>query len=110
MAKNFRQEVYLLCKRIPAGKVTTYKEIARALDTTAYRAVGQVLKCNTDPIGIPCFKVVKSDGSLGGYNGRTQENVARKIVKLQQEGIEIINGQVDLQKYCFSFLPIQTNI
>ena len=103
MAKGFREQVYALCRQVPFGKVTTYGEIARVLDTKAYRAVGQALKCNADPITIPCFKVVKSDGSLGGYNGPSLENVAQKIEKLRGEGIEVVDGRIKLEKYCFSF-------
>ena len=103
MANNFRTQVYTLCQQVPYGKVTTYREIARALSTTAYQAVGQALKCNADPISIPCFKVVKSDGSLGGYSGSSPKNIKRKIEKLENEGIKIINGKVDLEKHCFRF-------
>ena len=103
MARNFREQVYILCKIIPLGKVTTHTEIARVLGTAAYRAIGQALKRNEDPVGIPCFKVVNSDGSPGGYNGSSLKNVAKKKYKLQQEGIEIAKDKVNLEKYCFKF-------
>jgi len=52
---------------IPKGRITTYKEIAKALNTKAYRAVGNALNKNKNLIKTPCHRVVRSDGSLGGY-------------------------------------------
>jgi len=96
---KFAEKVYQLCKKIPGGKVTTYSEIARALDTKGYRAIGQALRSNKDPIGIPCFKVVMSDGRIGGYCGSDPEKIAKKIEKLKRDGVEIIDGKIELEKY-----------
>jgi len=90
---NFNQKVWDLTKRIPKGKVTTYKEIANRLKTKAYRAVGRALKQNKKPIIIPCHRVIKSDGSLGGYKGRL--NNKEKISLLRKEGIKIKKNKVE---------------
>ena len=66
--KTFRERVMEMVRRIPKGEVLTYKEVAgRAGNPKAYRAVGNILNRNYDP-KIPCHRVIRSDGSLGGYN------------------------------------------
>src|SRR3989344_9089065 len=99
---NFNQKVWNLAKKIPKGKVSTYKEIAKKLKTKAYRAVGQALKQNKKPIVIPCHRVVNSDGSLGGYAG--VKNSIKKIKLLNKEGIRIKKNKiVDLDKRIYRF-------
>lgn len=95
---NFNQKVWELTKKIPKGKVTTYKEIAKKLRTKAYRAVGQALKRNKKPMIIPCHRVVNSDGSLGGYSGI--KNNIKKIRLLKKEGIEISKNKIKNFKKC----------
>jgi O-6-methylguanine DNA methyltransferase len=79
----------LLCQ-IPKGKVTTYGALALKLGTSP-RAVGAMLAKN-DPKKAPCYKVVMSDGRLGGYSG--PGGVARKAQLLKQDGILIKGGRV----------------
>ncbi len=86
---NFSQKVYALTKKIPKGKVTTYKQIAKAMKTKAYQAVGNALNKNRNK-DVPCHRVVKSNGEVGGFAGGTNE----KIRILEKEGIEIENGKV----------------
>jgi O-6-methylguanine DNA methyltransferase len=65
---QFQAKVYAATKKIPRGKTATYKEIAHMIDQPrAYRAVGNALNKNDDPT-VPCHRVVRSDGSIGGYN------------------------------------------
>ena len=64
---NFNDQCYALLRQIPKGKVTTYGEIARALNTRAWRAVGTAMAKNRDLIVIPCHRVVRSDGAIGQY-------------------------------------------
>ncbi len=87
---KFNEKVLILCKKIPRGKVSTYGAIAKKLKTSP-RAVGQALKRNTAPIVIPCHRVVKSDGSLGGY---TSEKYNKKDL-LEKEGIKIRNKKIE---------------
>lgn len=93
--KTFSEKVLDLTRRIPKGKVTTYGEIAKALKSKGYRAVGQALRKNERPVVIPCHRVVNSDGGLGGYSG----GLEKKILLLKREGVEIKNGKINLEKY-----------
>ena len=92
--------IYLLLKKIPKGKVSTYGEISRVTGVHP-RAVGMILHVNPDPIGAPCYKIVKSDGSLGGYGG--VGGVKRKAELLRKDGIEIRKGKVNLKKHLHEF-------
>lgn len=66
---SFQEDVYAVVKSIPKGKVLTYKQVAEAMGhPRAARAVGTALKMNHDP-KVPCHRVIRSDGKLGGYNG-----------------------------------------
>lgn len=101
---SFNERVWHLTKKIPKGKVSTYKIIAGKLGTKAYRAVGQALKNNKKPIIIPCHRVIASDGSLGGYIGKTKgKSIIKKIKLLKKEGVEIKNNRIYLSKYLFKF-------
>ena len=90
---------------IPEGKVTTYGLIAKKLNTRAYRAVGNACRRNPYAPKVPCHRVVKSDGSVGGFGGKTSgKNVERKVKMLKRERVEIMNGKVvDLVKVLFKF-------
>lgn len=66
--KTFRQDVFQVVRRISSGETLTYKEVAlQAGYPFAWRAVGNILNKNYDPL-IPCHRVVRSDGEAGGYN------------------------------------------
>ncbi len=97
--KEFSKDCYSLLKKVPLGKVTTYKEIARALGTKAYRAVGNAMHKNPHAPYVPCHRVVKSNGSIGGF---AQGN-ERKKEMLLNEGVEVIDGMIDLKRFLFRF-------
>ncbi len=82
---DFGLRVLSIVRNIPSGTVLTYKQVAqRAGRPKAYRAVGNVLNKNYDP-KIPCHRVVRSDGTVGGYNrgsGLKHKILAREGVKL----------------------------
>ncbi len=84
-----KQKLWALLKRIPKGKVTTYGELARLCDTSP-RAIGAMLHSNPDPDGTPCYKVVMSDGRLGGF-GRGAPD---KRLRLKKDGIDVNNGRI----------------
>lgn len=68
MTKTFADKVRNVVRKIPKGKTMTYKEVAaKAGNPRAARAVGAVMRTNYDP-KIPCHRVVRSDGGMGGYN------------------------------------------
>ena len=79
------QDVYVLLSKIPSGKVSTYGDIARALGhPKAARAIGRIIANNPNPISIPCHRVVKSNGEIGGF--AYGEQMKREI--LEEEGIK----------------------
>jgi O-6-methylguanine DNA methyltransferase len=100
MKKPFSEKVLELTRKIPRDKVTTYSEIARALGKPqAGRAVGNTLRRNVCPDKIPCYRVVRSDGSVGGYSSGKKE----KIRRLERDGIRVRKGRVELERYLHRF-------
>jgi len=98
------KEVYDLVKQIPYGKISTYKELGKSLNSKAYQAIGQILKNNKNPELIPCYKIIKSNGEIGGYSGSNLENIKKKIQKLEKEGIKIKNNKIiNFKKVLFKF-------
>lgn len=82
------KDVYQLLLQIPEGKTTTYGDLAAALgNPLASRLIGRILGRNPNPITVPCHRVVKSDGTLGGYRG----GIDKKLELLKKEGISISN-------------------
>jgi methylated-DNA-[protein]-cysteine S-methyltransferase len=99
---DFNERCYELLKKIPKGKVTTYKEMANALGTKAWRAVGTAMAKNSNLINTPCHRVVRSDGTIGQYALGTD----KKSELLRGEGVEILKGKVkNLDNY---FFPLST--
>src|SRR3990167_9432499 len=87
--KSFYSKVYEVVKKIPKGKVLTYKQVARlAGSPKAYRAVGSAMKKNPDMKTIPCHRVVGSDGKMHGYS--TGQGIKTKIKLLKKEGVKFI--------------------
>jgi O-6-methylguanine DNA methyltransferase len=83
---SFKEKVFEVVSKIPAGSVLTYKEVAQlAGSPKAFRAVGNILNTNYDP-KIPCHRVVRSDGTAGGYN----RGAEAKLKKLAKEKARII--------------------
>lgn len=100
------QNIYKLLSRVPKGRVTTYKALAQALNTRAYRAIGQILKHNPSAPSIPCHRVVRSDGSIGGFMGKTTgPEIRKKIALLKSEGVEIQQGKVkDFRRVLYKYV------
>jgi len=96
---SFNERVLALTKKIPKGKVTTYKIIAKKLNSKAYRAVGTALKNNPYAPKVPCHRVINSNGKIGSYKGKPDSK--EKIKLLRKEGIKIENNEVDLKKFLF---------
>lgn len=66
---DFAEKVYRVVSKIPRGKTLSYKEVAKLAGCPrAFRAVGNILNKNRDR-RVPCYRVIRSDGKLGGYNG-----------------------------------------
>lgn len=99
---DFHKRCYELLSNIPKGKVTTYKEMANALGSKAWRAVGTAMAQNTNLVNTPCHRVVRSDGTVGQYALGTD----KKSDLLSSEGVEISNNKIkNLDKYIFRFKP-----
>ena len=96
---SFNQKIWTLTARIPKGAVTTYAELARAVGTKAYRAVGNAMNKNPYAPGVPCHRVVGSDGSLTGYAG----GLEKKRERLEEEGVKCRGNRVSIsQRHVFS--------
>lgn len=88
---KLEQMVYDLVARIPEGKVTTYGDLARAAGKPkANRLVGQILNRNPNPVLVPCHRVVRSDGDIGGY--AYGSDAKRKLLK--REGVRITKDKI----------------
>lgn len=89
----FQERVYKVVKKIPKGKVLTYAQVAKAVGSPlAFRAVGNALNKNPNLKAIPCHRVVRSDGKIGGWRGGTK----KKAALLKKEGVLIKKGRLFL--------------
>ena len=83
---KFQIIVWKYLKTIPKGQTRTYKEVAKAIKRPlSYRAVANAIAKNPYSPLIPCHRVIKSDGSVGGYSGKG--GVETKVKLLKSEGI-----------------------
>jgi len=90
---EFQRAVWRALLQIPAGKVTSYGEIARAIGRPgAVRAVGSAVGKNPFAPEVPCHRVVPADGRIGRYSGG--EGVATKIALLEAEGVRVEGGRI----------------
>lgn len=93
---DFKKQVYEIVSKIPKGFVASYSQIAEIIGSKNYaRAVGNALHVNPFPREkVPCHRVIKSNGEVGGYAYGSHV----KTNMLIEEGVEIINGKVNLEK------------
>ncbi len=102
MPTDFQKKVYKILKKVPKGKITTYGDIAKKLKNFP-RAVGNALNKNPYSFSkkgkIPCHRVIKSTGEIGGFASGTKN----KILLLKREGVEIRNKRIDLDRFGFEF-------
>jgi methylated-DNA-[protein]-cysteine S-methyltransferase len=97
---SFPQQVYNLTRLVPRGKITTYKLIAQALNNKgAARAVGNALNKNPYAPQVPCHRVIRASGEVGGF----ASGQAKKIAILKKEDIIINKRRIDLKKYLHDF-------
>ena len=89
-----------LLKKIPKGKVVTYKELARVCGTSP-RAIGRIMAQNKDPVLFPCYKVVAVSGHLCGYSASGGLTTKQKL--LRKEGIACTAKGIEDKKYFYSF-------
>jgi methylated-DNA-[protein]-cysteine S-methyltransferase len=87
---SFSEKVFSACSMIPRGRVSTYSDIARAIGKPgASRAVGNALNRNRSP-SVPCHRVVRSDGSVGGF----AHGARKKEAMLRSEGVLVEGGEI----------------
>jgi methylated-DNA-[protein]-cysteine S-methyltransferase len=89
-ATEFQKRIFGRLTEIPYGRVVSYGDIADEIGVAgAARAVGQAVGANPLPIVVPCHRVVRSDGKLGGYSG----GLRRKIALLAVESVDVDGHQ-----------------
>ena len=98
---NLDKKIYIKLLQVPEGMVTSYLELANAVGLkNGQRVIGKIMNQNQYPVIIPCHRVVKSDGNVGGY--AYGENV--KTNMLSKEGLEIKDGKiVDIKSKMYKF-------
>ena len=85
---KFQLKVWAYLRKIPRGSVKTYSQVAKAIgNPLAVRAVANAIGKNPYAPKIPCHRVIRSDGSLGGYSGRG--GIKTKKFLLKKEGIKL---------------------
>lgn len=100
---EFANKVYQQLKKVPKGRVTTYKILANSVGTKAYQAIGTAMKNNPYAPQVPCHRVVASDGTIGGFKGKkTGKTITEKIKLLESEGITIAKQKIiDFEKILY---------
>lgn len=89
----FHHRVYEQCRRIPFGRTASYQDLARAAgNERAVRAVGSAMARNRLPLVVPCHRVLRADGSIGGFS--SPEGIEQKKRMLRLEGIDLRNGRI----------------
>lgn len=93
---NLKEKIFQEVSRIKRGQVKTYKEIANIVKTSP-RAVAKILSQNPNTIKVPCHRVIRSDGKVGGYtfNGKRKDKM--KIELLKKEGVKIKKDKILLE-------------
>ena len=85
---RFSRDVINYLANLKNGEITTYSEIGNNINSKAYRAIGTVLKRNSLPLIIPCHRVIRKDGKIGGFMGETksswQQQLKKDLLELEQ--------------------------
>lgn len=98
MSDSTFEKIYNVVKQIPRGKVATYGQVALLAGNPRWaRVVGYALHVNPDPENIKCHRVVNRNGEVSKAFAFGGENM--QITLLREEGVEVIDGKVDLSIY-----------
>lgn len=104
--KNFSQQIYHLTAKIPRGQVVSYGQIAKTLGRPhACRAVGNALNKNPYATKVPCHRVIRSSGEVGGFAFGTK----KKVAMLKKENIIIKNNKINLRQYLYKVQNLKIN-
>ena len=97
---KLEEKVYKKLLKVPRGMVTTYGELSKAVGIkNGQRVIGRIMNKNPYPVIVPCHRVIKSDGKIGGY--AWGEKI--KISMLSKEGVKIKNGKIVDLKMIYRF-------
>lgn len=97
MLNNFEKKIIFRLRKISKGKVSTYKILAECFKVSP-RLIGKILSKNPYPKKFPCYKIVKSNGEIGGYNG----GIGKKEILLKKDRLEIKGNKiVNFKDYLF---------
>jgi len=106
----YQQAILRILAEVPKGKVTTYGDLAKELaqrdprwSPDASRAVGTTMKNNLCGPRIPCHRVIRSDGDIGNFRGGAEGAVEEKIKMLQNEGVTVVDGKIDMKTHRHRF-------
>ena len=107
----FEEKVYAAVRMIPPGSVSTYKRVATHLKCGSTRAIGQALRRNPYAPGVPCHRVISSNLTIGGFNGKVSgPEIERKLHLLELEGVLFDKDTLRLRTterlYDFCDLPL----
>ena len=82
---KFQLKVWSYLKKIPKGQVKTYLDVAKAIGKPrAFRAVANAIGKNPYPPKIPCHRVIRSNGSIGGYSGKGGIKKKRRLLEIEK--------------------------
>lgn len=97
---EFEMRVYDVVRLIPRGRVSTYGAVAKAAGKGTARSVGSALAKNPFAPEVPCHRVIRTDGTLGGFSGETTgPEMDRKTGMLKAEGVEVNGSRIDLSRF-----------
>lgn len=106
MQKTTFELIYDVVKQIPYGKVATYGQVAALAGNRHWsRVVGYALHANPDPEHIPCYRVVNRLGEVSKAFVFGGEN--KQIELLKKEGVEFVDGRVDMKKYQWNRITME---
>jgi methylated-DNA-[protein]-cysteine S-methyltransferase len=101
---EFQKRVYAATEKIPQGKVTTYKYLAKAIGCASSRAVGQALSVNPFAPKVPCHRVIRSDLTIGGFSGQIEgPQIAKKKALLREEGVQFAGDRLSNPDDVYAF-------
>lgn len=105
MEQSAFEKIYEVVKQIPYGKVATYGQVAQIAGNRRWsRVVGYALHANPDPVHIPCYRVVNRLGEVSAAFAFGGSN--RQIELLAAEGVEFIDGKVDMAKFQWHYFVV----
>ncbi len=92
---EFTQKVLTATRKIPYGGTISYSELAKIIDAPrAARAIGNALAKNPIPIVIPCHRIIRADGSVGGYSGSSDSDFKRELINLEKQALQSLQTKI----------------